>query len=281
MKLNKKQAAPAAQTQAMARKTLLQTYITSLLGMALCVAMFLSTSYAWFTSEVVNEGNEIYIGILDVGLYRKTDEGRQDLADNTQKLYDDSVRWEPGYTSLETLYVVNKGDLAFEYFLHFTDGKLDDQVDPGLIALAECFEVYVYNDIHNAIPTTTSYEEIRDPKNGWVFAGTLGEVLEGAAVFGDVMYEEDVRQQTPNPINPNEGTLDGKPTELTYTVALHMRKDADMSVMGHRITLNVKLVAYQLESEVDGFGNSDYDSVASETLPEETQTQPAPDSTLD
>ena len=52
------------------KSALLQTYFTSLLCMVLCVTMFFGTSYAWFTSEVSNTGNEIYIGTLDVGLFK-------------------------------------------------------------------------------------------------------------------------------------------------------------------------------------------------------------------
>ena len=43
----------------MRAKALMQTYITSLLCLVLCVGMFLGTSYAWFTSEVISEENQI------------------------------------------------------------------------------------------------------------------------------------------------------------------------------------------------------------------------------
>ena len=53
------------------KSVLLQTYFTSLVCLLLCVTMFFGTTYAWFTSEVTNTGNEIYIGTLDVELQKQ------------------------------------------------------------------------------------------------------------------------------------------------------------------------------------------------------------------
>ena len=104
------------------RNMLLQTYFTSLICLVLCVGMFLGTSYAWFTSEVVNESNEIYVGTLKVGFYKEevNDQGVKtslDLTDNAagHKLFSNLIRWEPGYTALETIRIANDGELAFKY----------------------------------------------------------------------------------------------------------------------------------------------------------------------
>ena len=119
------------------KNVLLQAYFTSLLCMVLCVTMFLGTSYAWFTSEVENAGNEIYIGTLKVGLDKKTgasDDAWSSLSEkneqgvNTTKLFDGNIRWEPGYTSLETIRVTNLGDLAFKYSLDFVAGAGKDSM---------------------------------------------------------------------------------------------------------------------------------------------------------
>ena len=100
-----------------AKSILLQTYFTSLLSLVLCVAMFLGTSYAWFVSEVNNTGNEIYIGILDVELEKKTGEDKWESLSATKEdgsskitLFNNEIRWEPGVTQLETVKVINKGD---------------------------------------------------------------------------------------------------------------------------------------------------------------------------
>ena len=83
-----KNPAKNADKQPAVKSMLLQTYFTSLLCLVLCVTMFLGTSYAWFTSEVNNSANEIYVGTLKVGLLKETDAGVQDLATGDIKLFD-------------------------------------------------------------------------------------------------------------------------------------------------------------------------------------------------
>lgn len=255
------EAAPVKQPKV--KNMLLQTYFTSLLCLVLCVTMFMGTSYAWFTSEVNNTGNEIYIGTLDVGLFAG-DNGEKDLSKAENKLFDSDIRWEPGYTALETIKVVNEGDLTFKYELNFTDGSLTKNGQPleNLEEVAQFFDVWVYsyrknNDVE---PTDNSYESI---KNGgkWVNAGTLEELLGGKTVLEGIMVT--VRDDNENTAIL-AGTSDGVGTVDTYTIALHMNESATEAVMGCKINLNVKLVAYQRSgenSESDAFGPT-YDSFA-------------------
>ena len=243
---------------------LLQTYFTSLISLALCVTMFLGTSYAWFTSEVNNNGNEIYIGTLKVGLYKLKDGAPVSLVSsdtNEEKLFSRDIRWEPGYTALETIQVANEGDLAFKYTLNFTDGtaKNADGSEAVLADVAEHFDVWVFNHYGKTYTAPTSYEEMTMTE-GWVRVGSLAEVLNGTAVLENrSMYtvrqdDSDTDENTPN------GTPDGVKTIDTYTIALHMNEEtSDATLMGKKIGLNVKLVAYQMGSEKDSFDNSAYD----------------------
>ena len=244
---------------------MLQSYFTSLLSLLVCVAMFFGTSYAWFTSEVTNTGNEIYIGVLDVGLNKITKQGiAVDLANSDTKLFDKNIRWEPGYTSLETIQVVNNGDLAFNYVMSFSDGELTDtrnsttNATAGAMLLSDVasyFEVWVYTHDENGAPNPGSYEAIKT-NDKWKYVGTLGAVLDGEIVLAGTM--EEVRQESLK--NPNVGTTDGVATTHTYTIAVHMKDVATDVLGGKRIGLNVKLIAYQKGAEVDGFGNSSYDN---------------------
>ncbi len=250
-----------------AKSALLQTYLTSLLCMVLCVTMFFGTSYAWFTSEVNNVGNEIYIGILDVGLAMQVPDGDDADADpdyislsavtdgsnaNTTKLYTSAVHWEPGYTSLKTVRVENKGDLAFNYALSFTDGKADGKTNDELLEMAKWFDIWVFDHQSKTYEEPAAYADIND-ENGWTQVGTLADVLVGTNVFEGEMDEAAV-------------TADSE-TAHTYTIALHMDGDTAVGgqqealnmLMGQKISLNVKLVATQLSSEPDDFGNGDYD----------------------
>lgn len=250
------------------KNMLLQTYLTSLLCLVVCVVMFFGASYAWFSSEVTNTGNEIYVGTLKVGLYKDqlvstTDaEGnttsttqRVDLANNAnEKLFSGNIRWEPGYTALETIKVVNEGDLAFKYVLSFTDGSVADKAgvtldETQLGKVAEHFEVWVCNEAYTKNEGETFAQMTEKPE--WSRVGnTLADVLKGKAVFSGNVTAENIQQEN-----------DTAKTTHTYTIALHMKEEANADIVaGKIISLNVKLVAYQLASETDGFGNSNYDS---------------------
>lgn len=271
---------------------LLRTYLTSMVSLILCVSMFLGTSYAWFTSEVTNTQNEIYVGTLKVGLYK----GKECTAENNLatkeglKLFSNQIRWEPGYTALETITVKNEGDLAFHYVMNFieaaesnneatendgaeteatentaTEKNTTEQVD--LEAVAKMFEVYVFNHRANTYKTPNSYGDITAYGSGWTEIGTLAEVLDGKVVLEGNMVS--VREEGQEEAVINEGTTDGLATLDTYTIALHMKESATAKVMGQRISLNVKLLAYQHSSENDVFGNPNYDKVTTVTNADE------------
>lgn len=232
-----------------------QTFFTSLLCLVLSVTMFFGTSYAWFANEVNNTDNEIYIGTLDVGFFKETDSDPVDLADSSQKLFDKKICWEPGYTALETVRVVNEGDLTFDYELLFTDGKDTAPAESTLKLedVAQFFDVWVYDHQEKSEPTLTSYADITAEDSGWVKAGTLAELLSGKPVLKGVMT------RIPKPVQTAaEGETQTQEPADRYTIALHMHDGADASVMGHRIGLNVKLVAYQRMQEQDGFGQTNY-----------------------
>ena len=230
------------------KSALLQTYFTSLICLVLCVTMFFGTTFAWFTSEVTNSGNEIYIGTLDVDLVKQNKDNTwtslNSEAGSTTKLFDKGIYWEPGYTALETVKVKDQGDLAFRYEMTFAKGsEVDD-------AAAAWFDVWCYHNPQNEIPEPENYAQITEA-NGWTYVGSLADVLSGKAVFKGEMDKEAVAA--------NE--------EHIYTIALHMngekvtedQQDDLIALMGKKISLNVKLVATQLSSEQDAFDDT-YDS---------------------
>lgn len=254
-----------------AKSILLQTYFTSLLSLVLCVAMFLGTSYAWFVSEVNNTGNEIYIGILDVELEKKTGENKWESLSATKEdgsskitLFNNEIRWEPGVTQLETVKVINKGDLAFKYVLSFTDGALEKggtkiADSTKLAQVAQYFDVWVYDHTEQNVEPPKEYADITAADSGWKKVTTLDKLLAGEPVLTGTM--DQVRKAGQNADAVNAGTTDGLKTEKIHTVALHMNEDAVTEVMGHKISLNVKLIAYQAVSEKDAFGNGSYDEL--------------------
>lgn len=280
---DKKEAAPdsGGTNQPPVKSVLLQTYFTSLFSLVLCVIMFFGTSYAWFTSEVSNANNEIYIGILDVELKKldkkvvdkkvvddweslseteKDDKGNEV---NKTTLFDDGIRWEPGYTAFETVKVVNEGDLSFQYMLTFTDGNVTDRSDKMLDDgdwedVAEHFDVWVYDHGKNngKEPDAEEYNDI-DTNNGWVCAGSLDEILSGekSVLGGTIIAEQGVNtlaieEESNGEESDGEKNAASAENADIHTIALHMKEEADTSVMGHKISLSVKLIAYQMGNEM-------------------------------
>ena len=181
-------------------------------------------------------------------------------------LFDRNIRWEPGYTSLETIRIVDKGDLAFTYVLNFTDGtisntqiadyyngKSDEEMQTALEEAAKWFDIWVFDHQKNEYAKPENYADIREEDSGWEYAGTLEEVLAGKAVLNGTMKASNkVRSET---LAEEEQTHE-------YTIAMHMggemveegEEDSLNGLMGQKLSLNVKLVASQTSSEQDGVG---------------------------
>lgn len=156
---------------------LLQTYLTSLLCMVLCVTMFLSTTMAWFTDEVGSHGNQIYVGNLSMQLTWNNGVNTVNPASaenaNTP-IFGDSVVWTPGHMEARELTLTNDGNMDFSYRLDAQILK-DDQPIPNEgaeYALAEYFLVYYKME---ALSGSLNIEAVQ---NGWNYSGTLAEVLQ-------------------------------------------------------------------------------------------------------
>ena len=200
------------------KSLLLQTYVLSVLCLVLCMSMFLGSSYAWFTSEVNNTSNEIYIGTLDVGLYKDSGQGWNNLADSQYTLFNDEFSWGPGQTNVETIQVRNEGDLTFKYALSFTDGAVGEKSDTTVDSLSNYFVVTVDSEDYE---TLQSYD--------------LDDLLNGTAVLEDVLEAGE---------------------DAEYTIALSMKEMAGADATAEEtISMTVKLVAYQM-TDAATFSNS-------------------------
>lgn len=246
------------------KSLLLQTYMTSLLCMVLCVAMFLGTTYAWFTSEVTNSGNEIYVGMLQAKLEKLNPDGSwTELNSQSEaKLYDKTTHWEPGYTSMETIKVSNNGNLSFRYALTFTDGTVlnaanTGEADTTLLEIAKHFTVYVHaGQFSETDPKPASFADLKasaEAEDGTWQAVRMGK---DPATLADILTKE---------LLVLSGNMENQPEEDTYVIALHMDETAGQGatdeesiaasqrLMGKSISLNVKLTAYQRTHESDAF----------------------------
>ena len=87
----------------------------SLFALFLCIVLLIGTTFAWFTDTASTGVNKIQAGNLDVELRYSTDMQTWKEATDQTKLFDDNALWEPGYTQIVYLKVVNKGNLALKY----------------------------------------------------------------------------------------------------------------------------------------------------------------------
>ena len=102
----------------MTSKTTKRALVSSLLAIVLCVAMLVGATFAWFTDTASTGVNKIQTGKLDVELEYSYNMNEWYTADATSKIFDDSIRWEPGVTQVVYLRVRNNGDLALKYNLN-------------------------------------------------------------------------------------------------------------------------------------------------------------------
>ena len=97
----------------------------SVLSIALCAAMLIGTTFAWFTDTASTAVNKIQAGTLDVAL-EMFDTEKNDWVSAEGKTLDfvkspdapagEELLWEPGCTyNLPQLRVVNNGNLALKY----------------------------------------------------------------------------------------------------------------------------------------------------------------------
>lgn len=79
------------------------------------------TSIAWFMDDTPGLKNTFEFGELDVEIYHKVQniQGNNEWvkADENTKLFNEKALYEPGYTEVVYLKIVNAGDVAFDYKL--------------------------------------------------------------------------------------------------------------------------------------------------------------------
>ena len=91
--------------------------LTSALAIVACVAMLIGSTFAWFTDTASTGVNKIQAGRLDVELMFSKDMVNWTKATANTPLFDEDALWEPGYTQVVYLKVINAGDLALKYEL--------------------------------------------------------------------------------------------------------------------------------------------------------------------
>ena len=211
---------------------------------------------AWFTDSVESTGNVIESGKLDVDILLLRNGEWISLEKNPQTKVFDYNLWEPGYTQVETLKIVNNGNLALEYILKVVPGADEKKSTTGK-SLAEAIDVYMSFGVQEP----KSITEIKT-SNAWWKAGsdstaTLANLIEDGFTKG-IMLPSNATEADNGLLET--GLMQG---ECICTVALHMQEEAGNEFQGLSLgTLGFCLEAKQAMYETDSFNTNEYDKDA-------------------
>ena len=213
--------------------------LQSVVAVALAAAIFVGSTFAYFTDSVSSNPNIIQGGNLDIGLQWTADLANGPWIDTETQAnqpifnYD---KWEPGYTEVRYFKIENRGKLAFKYIL--------DIVPSGTTSdLADVIDVYY---IQNPTANIASRADLSAMKS----AGTLADVISGTVTATGVLLPDGAAAAYP----------DG---EMVIGVALKMQESAGNQYQNKSIgsTFSVLLRATQYNWEEDSYG-ADYDTDA-------------------
>ena len=221
--------------------------ILSLLSMLLCVSMLVGSTYAWFTDTATTGVNKILAGNLDVKLMYSTDMQTWKEATEQTKLFDDNALWEPGYTQVVYLKVVNAGNLALKYETGFSKNYSSDK---GRNVNGDWFRV----DNYLKIGTVETEEAFGSREAVWAAIADSEKTL-----AKDVM------------LTNGWITLKAKEESKPFAVAIYMPTSVGNEANSSRFRpskvtgLGIEVRATQATVESDSFGN-DYDANAATIL---------------
>lgn len=218
---------------------------TSVISLILCISMLLGTTLAWFTDEVTSGTNRIVAGNLDVEVYwaESYDGPWYELNDPDHSVVFDYDLWEPGYTQVRYVKIVNKGTLALKY-------KLNIEPAGPIGEIAQVLDVTYMSGVTAA--QAAAMDE-RAEFDALTKIGVLNEVITGLHTTtpaegvilpeGETPWDEDIYAG-----------------ETICMMGLHMQEDAGNEYQGASIGegFYITAVATQYSFEDDSFG-SDYD----------------------
>lgn len=198
-----------------------RSLLTSLVACFVLLSMLMGTTFAWFTDIVSSENNVIQSGSLKAEMYwsdKLLDANSDEWIDASAGAIFNHEYWEPGYTQVRYVKVVNNGSLKFKWQLSLAaNGKVTE--------LSDVIDVYYVNPVS---ATLTSLD-------GLASVGTLTDVLAGNTA--------------------EAGSLDPQGYQI-LAIAFHMDEYAgndyqDMSLCEAGFSL--KLLATQATGEFDSF----------------------------
>ena len=228
-------------------KSTKRALITSALAILMCVAMLIGTTFAWFTDTASTGVNKIQAGNLDVKLMYSTDMQTWKEATDQTKLFGDNALWEPGYTQVVYLKIVNAGKLALKYEAGFSKNYTSNR---GKNVNGDWYRVDNYLKIGTAEVTT----KFANREDVWSAIAATEKTL-----AKDVMLTDDWI------------TLKAGESSKPFAVAIYMPTSVgnEANASKHRPSsvsgLGIEVRATQATVENDSFGNN-YDANAATVL---------------
>lgn len=217
--------------------------VFSIMSFILCIAMFIGTTFAWFSDTVTSGKNQISSGNFDVELLCYTDNAEDAKpVDNKTDLFD-VERWEPGVIVYKNFIVKNVGDIALKYKLTMNVGDNNTVTVNGKdYDLSQVLKVAVLDKEFSG-----SREEAKklDFSAGLdTFSDNDNLLPEKDKTFAVVVYWK-----------PNEDAIDNiyniNGEKTVNTSSNNVTKDQANNALF--IDLGINLVATQLSAEEDAF----------------------------
>ena len=228
------------------RRSSKSALFASLTAMLLCFAMFLGSTYAWFTDSVSSTNNIIKTGNLDVELLWSKDAKTWETVTETTNVFEKNTLWEPGHTQVVYLKVINKGSLALKYQLSVNvaneTGSTNSEGQPFKLS----------DHIMYGIAEFTAPYADREAARTDV--SSISKKLKETYLNSNI------------PLYPASNT-NGLPTENTVAMVVYMPEDVGNAANAAKgsptptLDLGINLTATQMEYENDSFGNG-YDTDA-------------------
>ena len=215
-----------------------QALFHSIVALILCCSMLVGTTFAWFTDEVTSGVNKIQAGNLDIEL-EYLDGGDWKPVKSDKSVFPEGILWEPGHTEVVYLRIVNKGNLALKYQLGIgVEGETLSVTESGeVIQLSKYIHFGAVDGV--SVPfadrdaARAAVTESKALTAGYTKTGTMTATNETAYMALVVYMPESVGNEA------NHATGADAPS----------------------INMGIRLLATQLNSEMDSFG-SDYDANA-------------------
>ena len=228
-------------------KSTKRALLTSVLALLMCVAMLIGTTFAWFTDTASTGVNKIQAGNLDVKLMYSTDMQTWKEATDQTKLFDDNALWEPGYTQVVYLKIVNAGKLALKYEAGFSKNYTSNR---GKNVNGDWYRVDNYLKIGTA-ETTTKFANREDV---WSAIAATEKTLAKDVMLTDGWI-----------------TLKAGESSKPFAVAIYMPTSVGNEANASRLRpssvsgLGIEVRATQATVESDSFDNN-YDANAATVL---------------